>query len=489
MIPDNSLVYESPEALGIPSRAVLNFLDEMKTQRFPIHSYLLMRHGKVAAEGYCTPFDENRKHRMYSVSKSFTSVAIGMLIGEGRLSLDDKVADIFPEYVPEQPSPYILEATVRHLLMMATYNEDNSYNWNTKDFVRSFFDNNQPKHKPGTVFHYDTAATVTLCAIVEKLTGMPMLTYMRPVLDAIGFSKDAWCVQTPEGRSWTGSGILCTTRDLVRFGQLCLQRGAWKGQQLVDRDYMEAATSLQIDTSVSDSRVGGPAGYGYQFWMLKNGGFACCGMGSQFAFMMPACDMVMVITADTQAINNADDTIRDAYYRLLDKISTEALPEAPEDLAELRAYTLTLPMPVGKQQSAIAEKISGVKYTFEENLFGFRWMRVDVEEDKCVLTYEKATGVHSIPLHMGKFGAMTFPDAYHGRRIGILDQRYQCVSAGAWERDSTLLGVVYAVDDYLGTLKMQLTFVDDDLTVFMTKNAEDFFTDYRGYLSGHAVKA
>lgn len=489
MMPDNSLVYESPEALGIPSRAVLDFLDEMEALRFPIHSYLLMRHGKVAAEGYCAPFDENRKHRMYSVSKSFTSVAIGMLIDEGRLSLDDKVADFFPEYIPENPSPYILEGTVRHLLTMATFNETNAYNWESPDFVRAFFDNPYPKHKPGTIFHYDTAATVTLCGIVEKLSGKPMLAYMRPLLDEIGFSKDAWCIQTPEGRSWTGSGILCTTRDLARFGQLCLNRGAWGGKQLVSREYMEAATSLQIDTSVSDSRIAGPAGYGYQFWMLKEGGFACCGMGSQFAFMMPAYDTVMVTTADTQAINNADDAIRDAHYRLLERLSAEALPENPADLAELRARTLTLPMPVGKPTTAMAKAVSGVTYTFEENLFGFRWMRVDITPEMCTLTYEKGTGVHSIPLHMGQYGPMTFPDAYSGVRVGVLDRHYQCVSAGAWERDNTLLGMVYAVDDYLGTLKMQLTFVDDDLTVFMTKSAEAFFDDYRGYLAGHAVKA
>ncbi len=486
---ENSLLCASPESLGIPSQAIAEFLDEMRALSFPIHSFLLLRHGKVAAEGYCPPFDPGRKHRMYSVSKSFTSVAIGMLVTEGKLSLDDKVADFFPEYIPENPSPYLLEATVRHLLTMATFNETTAYDFQSPDFVRAFFDNPNPKHKPGAVFHYDTAATVTLCGIVEKLSRKPMLSYMRPLLDEIGFSKDAFCVKTPEGRSWTGSGILCTPRDLARFGLLCLRRGAWGGKQLVSRAYMEEATTYQIDTTVSHSGLG-PGGYGYQFWMLKDGGFACCGMGSQFAFMMPKYDTVTVVTADTQALNNADDVIREAHYRMLGALREEPLPEDAKARGGLsaRLEALTLPLPCGSRTTALASKISGVRYDFEQNLFGFKWMRVDVAQDACTLTYEKRTGVHSLKLYMGAYGDLIFPDAYFGRQIGVADTRYRCVSAGAWERENTLLGRIYAVDDYLGTLKMQLTFVGEDLTVFMTKNAEAFFDDYRGYLAGHAAK-
>lgn len=486
----NNLVYASPESLGIPSQAILDFLDELRDLRLAIHSVLLLRHGKVAAEGYCPPFDENRKHRMYSVSKSFTSVAIGRLIGEGKLSLDDKVADIFPEYLPANPSPYILEAKVRHLLMMSSFNETNSYDWDTPDFVRSFFDNDYPKHKPGMVFHYDTASTVTLCGIVEKLSGQSFLEYMRPLFDELGISEDVRCVETPEGRCWTGSGILCTPRDLARFGLLCLNRGAWNGKQLVSREYMEAATSWQIDTTVAQGDLGGPLGYGYQFWMLREGGFACLGMGSQFAYMMPKYDTVMIITADNQAINGADDAIRHAHYRLLHKLKDEALPEdsSLQKTLQERLHSLSLPLPVGKSASPLAKDFSGVTYQFEENLFGFQWMRVDISDERCVLTYENRTGQHTLPLHMDGYKPFIFPEKYFGKRIGTADTSYPSLSAGAWSKENSLLGIVYAVGDYMGTLKMQLSFTKEHLTVFMTKAAEWFFDDYRGYLVGHAVK-
>ena len=268
------LEHAAPESLGIPSRAIIGFLDELAALCFPMHSILLARHGKLAAEGYCPPFDAGRRHRMYSVSKSFTSVAVGLLIGEGKLHLDDRAADFFPEYLPDHPHPYILEATIRHLLMMATFNEVSAYNFQTPNFVRAFFDNRFAKHKPGTVFRYDTAATNTLCAIVEKLTGKRMVEYMRPLFDEIGVSKDICSLETPEGGSWTGSGILATPRDLMRFGLLCLNRGAWDGRQLVSREYMTAATSWQIDTTVARNNQGPSDGYGYQFWMLGDGGFA-----------------------------------------------------------------------------------------------------------------------------------------------------------------------------------------------------------------------
>ena len=135
----------SPESLGIPSESIIRFLDKMKLYGFPMHSYIVSRHGKIAAEGYTAPFTADTKHRMYSVSKSFTSVAIGMLVTQGRLSLDDTASSFFPEYLPKNASPYTLRATVRDLLRMATPNEDGSYDWGDPDFVRTFFEYKQDK--------------------------------------------------------------------------------------------------------------------------------------------------------------------------------------------------------------------------------------------------------------------------------------------------------------------------------------------------------
>ena len=127
---------------------------------------------------------------------------------------------------------------------------------------------------------------------------------MRPVLDEIGIAKDIWCVKSPDGRSWTGSGILCTTLDFARFGLLCLNRGAWNGKQLISREYMEAATSFQIDNNARGAATEFGFGYGYQFWCLRDGGYACYGMGGQLALCLPSQNMLLITTADNQAIRN-----------------------------------------------------------------------------------------------------------------------------------------------------------------------------------------
>ena len=489
-MPENNLIYASPESLGIPTQGILDFLEDMKTYNIPLHSYLVLRHGKVAAEGYCAPFDAERKHRMYSISKSFTSVAIGMLITEGRLTVQDKVADIFPEYLPENPSPYILKATVRDLLMMAVFNETGCYDWDTPDWVKCFFDNDTYKQMPGTVFHYDTNATVVLCGIVEKLTGKPLLDYIRPLLDELGISKDIWCVKSPDERSWTGSGIMCTPRDLARFGLFCLNRGEWNGKQLVDRDYMMQATTKQIGNYVAHSGVR-VCGYGYQFWMQPEGGFSCSGMGSQYALMYPEQDLVVITTADAQGINNAEDFIRESFIRnILHGCQAEALPENPELQQKLaEASVLHLPKIEGALTSPWVEKANGVKYVFDDNRWGFKWMKLDFSEGVCQLTYEKRGQVDSFPLYIGEFGPeFLFPEKAAGKRIDILDTNYRCMSQAAWDLENTLVGNVFAVDDYLGSIKIQFTFVEDTMTIFATRWAENFFNDWRGYLAGHAEK-
>lgn len=484
----NNLSLVSPEYLGIPSESINRFLDQVQEKQLPMHSFLLLRHGKIAAEGYWPPFDENRFHRMYSVSKSFTSVAVGMMVDEGKLRLDDKVASFFPEYLPENPHPYTLEATVEHLLMMATQNETNSYSFESKDFVETFFTDAKPKHKPGTIFHYDTAGTTVLCAIVEKLAGKPMLEYMRPVLDEIGFSEDATCIETPEGRSWTGSGILCTPRDLARFALLCLNKGAWNGKQLVSQAYMEAATTPRINNAVARTSCGNAYGYGYQFWGMMNGGFGCFGMGSQFAFCMPEKDAIMVTTADTQMLSGAEDLLVDAFHQILGSMQDEALPEDTASVAQLqnRLANLSIPLPEGANTSSRSMLFAGKTYEFEANRSGFKWMRFTWQDDQCVIQYENPTGTHQITLGMGHYAAQQFPEKYSGKRIGTLDRHYQCIAAGAWVDDHVLMATLYSVDDHLGTLRIQFAFTESELCVFMTKTAEFFFNEYTGFLTGYA---
>src|SRR5438046_3022061 len=184
----------SPESLGIPSRAIVDFLQRIDAERIGMHGFLLLRRNRIAAEGYWAPWSADRPHRMYSVSKSFVSLAVGMLIDEGKLTLDDRVADYFPDKRPDKLHPWLAASTVRNLLTMATAHSSTSYTRDDPDWVWTFF-NRTPSHPPGTLFSYDTAATVVLTATVERLAGMPPLDQLRPrCLAQTRIAADRWGV-------------------------------------------------------------------------------------------------------------------------------------------------------------------------------------------------------------------------------------------------------------------------------------------------------
>ena len=484
----NNLTYATPESQGVPSAAVDKLLETLCKKRLCMHSFILLRHGKVIAEGYWPLFDENRKHRMYSISKSFTAIAIGMMIDEGKLTLDTKAADIFPEYLPANPHPYTLETTVRHLLMMATCNRDNAYTHKSPNFTEAFFTYQGPKHKPGQVFSYDTAATTVLGAMVEKLSGKTMLEYMRPVLDEIGFSKDAWCIETPEGTSWTGSGIICTSRDLARFALLCANGGMWNGKQLLNREYVLEATSRQIDNSISSQSTEAQHGYGYQIWMMQDGGFAFYGMGGQYALCKPDEGLILITNGDTQGRQSAAEIIYTAYYRLLESLSATPLPENPEAHMNLqkRIEGLTLPTPVGGSNSPIAGKINGRKYILQENNPGIKWLKLIAEDDRYRMVFENANGLQEFVFGLCEYKPFIFAEKYYGKRIGIKDKNYQCHGAAAWADDKTLLVNIYAIDDHFGNVHFQLTFDGDEICGLFSKAAEWFFDEYTGFIVGRA---
>lgn len=171
-----------PETTGISASCIMDTLREIDQKGIFLHSFLLWKSDNLVAEGYYAPVKRNDLHRMFSVTKSFVSIAIGLLQEECRLTLDDPIVKFFPEYVPDpaQAHPWLLATTIRDMLSMRSCHATTTYDkFSSKtDWVASFF-TVPPTHKPGTVFHYDTSATHTLCALVEKLSGMTMLDYLR----------------------------------------------------------------------------------------------------------------------------------------------------------------------------------------------------------------------------------------------------------------------------------------------------------------------
>jgi CubicO group peptidase (beta-lactamase class C family) len=304
-------------------------------EKLGVHGFVLLRGGRTVAEGAWRPYELGRPQTLYSLSKSFTSTAVGIAVGDGLLTVDDLVEDLLP--AGEQRVD-LRGMRVRHLLTMTTGHEVESGLGMAADpdgdWVRGFL-RHPVVHEPGTRFLYNSGATYALGAILERLTGEALLDYLRPRLfEPLGFGPVT--TQTcPRGRATAGWGMTMRIRDLATFGQLYLQRGRWKDRQLVPAEWVDAATGSQVPTADPTGAQESPdwqQGYGYQFWRCRHGGYRADGAFGQFVIVVPRLDQVLAITAaatDTQAVLDA------VWAHLLEPV--EPVAAAPE--LELPALT------------------------------------------------------------------------------------------------------------------------------------------------------
>jgi len=485
------LAFLTPEQAGIPSSAISRLLDRLEKAELCMHSIIILRKGSIIAEGYWKPFEEGEPHRMYSSTKSVVSLAVGKLFDNGLISLSDKIADYFPDMLPENPSPYTMRATIRDLLMMATQNNAQSYTNNDSNFVWTFF-NSKANHMPGSIFSYDTAATTVLCGLVERLTGKTFYEYLRPEFDIIGISPDIDCIERPEGGAWGGSGLLISTRDYAKIVLLCQRRGNWLGQQLISKKYLLAATTKQIDNThesrASLAHRGMECGYGYQFWITPENGFKFSGMGSQSALVFPEQDLIVATTADNQG-NAAEYEIDNAVYEELLPLLGDPLPEAPENYAELqnKLSALTLAVQKGEYCSDFAERVNGKRFVMDENRMGITELTFTFDENGGCFNYTNSQGNNSICFGFGSNVQGLFPQTnYYGRRIGECPgDKYRCFASAGWVEPHKLTLRVLICDKYFGNITAVFSFIDDTVSVLMLKTAEWFLDEYHGFACGH----
>ncbi|MEA4823780.1 MAG: serine hydrolase [Clostridiaceae bacterium] len=480
----------TPEMVGIPSEAIHRFLEKLEEKQLNMHSVLFVRHGKLCAECYWKPFHRDRKHRMYSTSKSFTSAAIGILIGEGKLSLDDKIAKFFPDYLPENPSEWMLNATVRDLLRMSTYLSTGSYWCGCEDWGRSFIEA-PATHKAGQVFAYDTSGTTLLDVLIARVAGEEFTDYLEPRLFApLGMSEGIWCVKTGCGHAWGGSGLQATPRDLAKFA-LCFMNGGRspEGEQLIPEWYVKEATSKTIDNTLYNSSFEEQQGYGYQFWQLSHDGFATLGMGSQSAYCFPEQDLIVAVNGDTQPKGSAMTKQLDALFDFVwTELSDKALPEDHTAYAALTSYMNTREIQIvpGKKESPVAAMVSGSTYRMTENKMGITSLRFDFSGDTVNLHWTNESGEHDLLYGFGRNIAQAFPETKYGLSwIGHAEGRgLDCDASAGWVDENSLYTNTWINDVAFGSLRMQFVFDGDSVTMLCDKNAEWFLTEYRGFASG-----
>lgn len=330
----------TPEAQGISADAIVQFVhavDKIDT----LHSFMIVRHGRVIADAWWKPEGPNKPHVLWSLSKSFNATAVGLAIAEGKLHLNDHILKFFPDDAPADPPANLKAVTVRDLLTMSCGQATEPHPVNGQPTVKQFLAH-PFVYKPGTHFLYNTMGAYTLSAIVTKVTGQTSLQFLEPRLfEPLGIPSPRWDASA-EGYSFGGYGLYLCTEDIAKFGQLYLQKGKWNGRQIIPRKWVNEATHKQIrNDGEGHSKIGIDwcQGYGFQFWRCTHNAFRGDGAHGQLCVVIPDKDAVVAITADT---NHFQDEMNAIWNNLYPAFKSKALPSNPFADAQLAAATSDL---------------------------------------------------------------------------------------------------------------------------------------------------
>jgi CubicO group peptidase (beta-lactamase class C family) len=386
----------TPEAQGIPSAAVVDTIRAAEARVGGLDSLILLRHGHQVAAGWWAPYAPTYPHELFSLTKSFTSTAVGLAVTEGRLTVDDPVLDYFPDERPAAVSAHLAALKVRHLLTMTVGHETEPSrelmdrpdgNW-----VRGILAHPVPL-APGSKFLYNSFASHLLSAIVQQCTGERLVDYLQPRLfDPLGIAPPVWATSL-RGVNTGGWGLRLRTEDIARFGQLYLQEGVWQGQRILPAAWVAAATAHQVNNGPSDN-PDWEQGYGYQFWRCRHDAYRGDGMFGQYCIVMPEQEAVLAITSgvgDMQAVLDA------VWAHLLPAMGPAPLPADPgaaEAMAEALAG-LAHPPAAGAATSPVAARVAGRTFEMDENgremaSLTFAW------GDRDTVTIRDDRGAHPI---------------------------------------------------------------------------------------------
>jgi CubicO group peptidase (beta-lactamase class C family) len=436
----------TPEGQGVSSAGVLAFIDAADRDIDSMHGFVLVRHGHVVAEGWWAPYSAESPHSLFSLSKSFTSTAVGLAAAEGKLSVDDPVLKFFPNDAPAEPSGNLKAMRLTDLLRMSTGNQTEPPRRADEPWAKTFLKHPVP-FKPGTHFLYNTSATYMLSAAVQKATGQTVLDYLKPRLfEPLGIDKPTW-EASPQGISAGGYGLSIRTGDIAKFGQLYLQKGKWEGKQLVPESWVEAATARQTSNG-SNPASDWDQGYGYQFWRCRHGAFRGDGAFGQFCVVLPEQDAAIAITAgvrDMQAVLNL------VWDKLLPAFKASALAADDESRTKLerRLKALTLRLPEAK---GMAAKVENRAFVFPANDRKIESLALGItDKDGTTTLTGKIDGTERRVV----CGNRTW---HEGRTAWLGMAEQPAAAAGAWTADDTFTAkICFYETPFVVTVRLKFT--------------------------------
>lgn len=423
--PADGLARTELAAAGVSAARIEAFLDDVQAAGLSLHGLMIHRRGAVVLENFWWPYRADRPRVMHSATKSFTACAVGLALDEGRLSLQDKVVDFFPDHLPPVVDDKLAAMTVEDLLTMRTghAHETSGSIWRgiETSWIAEFF-RIPVVHQPGGVYVYTSAASYMLSAILTRATGQTLHDYLKPRLfEPLGVVGETWDVG-PDGVNPGGNGLTCKAVDLLKLCILYTQGGVWEGRRLLSQDWVQRSTRAYGED------------YGYHWVVGEQGAALAVGVFVQMGVSFPQHDASMVITAGI----DGSKLILPILYRHF-PLAFE-LPPSPEADARLRvrlAPTREVEALVSLAEPA-PERSGTAEYAIHDNPSGVTALKLDVAADGCGMTLVDAEGEHTIRVGIGRWveGRTDMPgrDLHHGYRL----QSAVVVAGARWRDPHTL---------------------------------------------------
>jgi len=458
--PNDGWKTSTPEAQGIDSRVLLQMFQSIQANGGSgLHSLLIVRNGYLVAEGYFAPYHKDTLHNIKSASKSILSALVGIALDKKKLkSLDQKVADFYPDYVNE---PRKRDITLRHLLTMTAgldWNNDREIGGAVPPYDLELWKTVSMRDDPGTKFVYNTMLVHMMSAILTKATGEGTKEYADSVLfDPLGISDVQWSKDN-QGIYIGGSELFLKPRDMAKFGQLYLDGGVWNGRQIVPKAWVAESTSPKTAIGI-DSCSGNPDSYGY-WWWIPSGTYQARGANGQYIIVKPDLKMVVVATSENQCA-----ALQYLYpYVFRAASGTGPLPANPQSAGDLQRLLALMENPPAKAVGRlpdVAARVSGKKYVLAPNEMGIQSI-VLTFRDRGLCTAEVVLGKTTINFPIGLDGNFRFADA--GTSFGNNSKSSRFASIGSWVNDRTFAFKFHILGDVV-TQNFSLNFVGDDVSL------------------------
>ena len=459
----------TPEAEGVSSAGIVDFINAVDTGSVELHSFMFIRHGKVIAEGWWAPFGPDYKHLLYSASKTFTATGIGLAVSENRLNISDKVISFFPYSLPDEISDYMKDLTVRNLLTMAVGQDPEPRSMGAGgDWIKTFI-GSAPLYKPGSVFKYNNMATFMQSAIVQQVTGMTLFDYLKPrIFEPLGIRGIDWDLN-PQGINLGMIGLRLRTEDLAKFGQLLMQNGMWDKKQLIPAAWVREATSFKIESSDPNNKTpqelnDWAQGYCYQMWRGRNNTVRLDGMAGQFVVLIPDKDAIVVFTANARNTQHELNLMHD--YLIPAIKSNKALPVDADTYNELLKMEAALSLRTtasAKADPAMASKVSGREFMIDDNDYKIQSLYFTFSKDGLNFTLKRDNRLTTTEAGPGSWKVQSSPltsilaPPATGTPSKSVDANYTVPFSGAkvgasyaWTDDNTLELTARFVEESIG---------------------------------------